>query len=102
MAEMLRNAVGGIGKTKMMYRTMINFDQSKKYTQALLDAELLFWDPSKREFRATEKAKVFIREFDDYQRLRTEADRRARHLDELLRRKDYSGEKQEKLAMVRA
>ena len=69
---------------------MLNFDQSRKYTKLLLDADLLQWDSASKEYRATEKAIGYLREFDDFQRLRKEVDQRAKHLDDLLRPKDSS------------
>ncbi len=85
IADILRSAGNGIGRTQLMYRTMINYVQVRRYSTLLMASGMLKWDPLSREFTATEKAREFLTEYDGFTKARQEVERRAAKLEEFFR-----------------
>lgn len=85
ISDILRSAANGIGRTQMMYRTMINYVQVRRYSALLLESGMLKWDPVSREFWATEKARAFLAEYDRFTKAREEAELMAARLEEFFR-----------------
>ena len=60
--EILDVAVNGVVKTKIMYRTNVNFRQFESYVDALLEAGLVevFEKNGRRVYRTTQKGKLLL------------------------------------------
>lgn len=60
--EILDVAVDGVVKTRIMYRTNVNFRQFENYVDPLLDAGLIEVsdNDSRRIYRTTDKGKVLL------------------------------------------
>lgn len=65
-AHILEAANGGITKAKMVYKTLLNYGQMKKYLTALTEKDLLRYNEDTQTFKTTEKGLRFL---DTYNRI---------------------------------
>ena len=63
IAELLDAASTPITKTKMMYRTMLSYEQLKEYLVILAENDLIAYDNPSRRFTTTDKGYQFIRRY---------------------------------------
>lgn len=64
--EILKAAVGGERKTRIMYQSSLNLKQLKKYLDELVLTELINYRPAGRCFTTTERGRTFTRMFENY------------------------------------
>lgn len=59
-SNILEISIGGVSKTKMMYRSFVSHSQLKQYVTALLENGLLEFDAVDGVYRTTEKGLRFL------------------------------------------
>lgn len=64
-AAILEIAVDGAIKTRIMYSAFLSFPQLKEYLAVLEKKGLLDYKPTDREYRTTEKGKLFLKIYKD-------------------------------------
>ncbi|HEX7032724.1 MAG TPA: winged helix-turn-helix domain-containing protein [Nitrososphaera sp.] len=64
-AAILEIAIDGAIKTKIMYKAFLSFPQLKEYLAVLEEKGLLEYIPTDREYRTTEKGKLFLKMYKD-------------------------------------
>lgn len=64
MSDMLRVALIGAKKTRMVYRANLNFKIIKGYLDQALDKNLIEYIPDTKIYLTTEQGKKFIAAFD--------------------------------------
>jgi len=68
-AEILRVAVGGAKKTRIVYGTNINFTVARKYCSELIENGLLSVHKGSIIYKTTEKGLDFLRQYDNFRAL---------------------------------
>lgn len=64
MVDILEIALKGAGKTEIVYKANLNFEQVRKYLDFLLGKGLMAVSSNKRKkYRTTEKGKAFIKRY---------------------------------------
>ena len=66
MATILRVAMRGASRTRLMYGAYLSYAQLKDYISFLQDKELLVYDESMHIYRLTEKALKFLSVYDEF------------------------------------
>ena len=61
IADILEGAVGGITKTKIMYKAFLSYEQLKEYLSILLENELIEYDKITNMFLTTAKGSRFLK-----------------------------------------
>jgi predicted transcriptional regulator len=64
-AAILEVAIDGAVKTRIMYSAFLSFPQLKEYLAVLQEKGLLDYLPTDREYRTTEKGKLFLKMYKD-------------------------------------
>jgi predicted transcriptional regulator len=64
--EILKAALGGQKKTRIMYQSSLNLKQLNKYLDDLVLTELIGYHPAGRYFATTDKGRTFARMFENY------------------------------------
>jgi predicted transcriptional regulator len=61
ISQMLDAANGsGVTKSRLVYKTFLNYDQLKKNLMALIEKDLLRYNRNTRTFKTTEKGLIFL------------------------------------------
>lgn len=66
MATILRVAMRGASRTRLMYGAYLSYAQLKDYISFLQDKGLLIYDESTQMYRLTEKALKFLNVYDEF------------------------------------
>lgn len=66
MAMILRSAMRGATKTRMMYGAYLSYGQLKEYLSMLLNKRLLIYEEGLQIYRPTEKALQFLNVYDEF------------------------------------
>jgi predicted transcriptional regulator len=66
----LKAALGGQRKTRIMYQSSLNLKQLNQYIEELVLNELLGYQPAGRYYHTTEKGRTFTRMFENYMETR--------------------------------
>lgn len=64
--SILKAAVEGQRKTRIMYQSALNLKQLNQYLEELVLNELLGYQPEGRYYQTTEKGRTFTRMFENY------------------------------------
>jgi predicted transcriptional regulator len=59
--EILEASRDGVNKTKIMYKAYLSYAQLKEYLEVMVANELLIYEPTKKEYKATERGSKFLR-----------------------------------------
>jgi predicted transcriptional regulator len=62
----LKAAVNGERKTRIMYQSSLNLKQLNQYIEELVLNELLGYQPTTRCYQTTERGRTFVRMFENY------------------------------------
>ena len=65
IADILEGAVGGITKTKIMYKAFLSYEQLKEYLSILLENELIEYDKITNMFLTTAKGSRFLKLYEE-------------------------------------
>ena len=65
IADILEGAVGGITKTKIMYKAFLSYEQLKEYLQILTESGLLEYDKMANIFLTTAKGSRFLKLYEE-------------------------------------
>jgi predicted transcriptional regulator len=65
MYTILKAAVNGERKTRIMYQSSLNLKQLNQYIEELLLNELLGYHPASRYYQTTERGRTFTRMFEN-------------------------------------
>jgi predicted transcriptional regulator len=66
----LKAALSGQRKTRIMYQSSLNLKQLNQYIEELVLNELLGYQPGSRCYQTTEKGRTFTRMFENYKETR--------------------------------
>ena len=66
MATILRVAMRGASRTRLMYGAYLSYAQLKDYIAFLQDKELLVYDESMQLYRLTQRALKFLSVYDEF------------------------------------
>ena len=80
----LKAAVGGQRKTRIMYQSSLNLKQLNQYIEELILNELLGYRPEGRYYQTTERGRTFTRMFENYKETRDLLSEQEKALDRLL------------------
>lgn len=64
--EILKAALGGQRKTRIMYQSSLNLKQLNKYLDDLVLMEMIGYHPSGKCFATTDRGRTFARMFENY------------------------------------
>ena len=59
-AQILEAAIGGVTKTKIMYRAYLSYAQLKEYLSVLVENELIHYVDGDKTYKTTDKGKNFL------------------------------------------
>jgi predicted transcriptional regulator len=85
VSEIIRAALPGVRKTRLMYASSLNVKQLNKYLEAMLEADLLSYDPSNNTYLATERAVAYLKTLADFYKTEEKLERKWTELRGLLR-----------------
>lgn len=68
-AEILRIALKGAIKTRIMYNALLSFPQLKEYLEMLVDTGLLEYSREGRKYHTTEKGRSFLTMYNEVGRI---------------------------------
>ncbi|MGD0319686.1 MAG: winged helix-turn-helix domain-containing protein [Nitrososphaerales archaeon] len=80
----LKAAVGGQRKTRIMYQSSLNLKQLNQYIEELVLNELLGYQPAGRYYQTTERGRTYTRMFENYKETRDLLSEQEKALDRLL------------------
>jgi len=66
----LKAALGGQKKTRIMYQSSLNLKQLNQYLEELVLNELLGYQPAGRFYQTTERGRTYARMFENYKETR--------------------------------
>lgn len=66
----LKAALGGQKKTRIMYQSSLNLKQLNQYIEELVLNELLGYQPAGRYYQTTERGRAYARMFENYKETR--------------------------------
>jgi len=81
----LKAAVGGQRKTRIMYQSSLNLKQLNQYIEELVLNELLGYQPEGRYYQTTERGRTFTTMFENYKETRDLLSEQEKALNRLLR-----------------
>lgn len=65
-AEIIRTAMNGARKTRIMYGSSLNLKQLNRYLQLLVEQGLLSFDRYRKIYRATESGLDYVKKFEEF------------------------------------
>ena len=80
----LKAAVSGQRKTRIMYQSSLNLKQLNHYIEELILDELLGYQPAGRYYQTTERGRTFTKMFENYRETRDLLDEQEKALDQFL------------------
>ena len=69
IAQLLDAASSPTTKTKMMYKTMLSYEQLKEYLLMLSENDLIGYDKPSQRFTTTDKGFQFMKRYEDLSKL---------------------------------
>lgn len=85
VSEIIRAALSGVRKTRLMYASSLNVKQLNKYLEAMLEADLLSYDSSNNTYLATERAVAYLKTLADVRKTEAKLERKRTELRGLFR-----------------
>lgn len=83
IADILNIARDGARKTQIMYKGNLSYKLLSSYLREVIGAGLVCVGERSNIYQLTEKGKMFLRDFEDYSRSRTEAEQRLSDMNSL-------------------
>lgn len=68
-AQILEVAIGGVNRTRIMYKGFLSYAQLKEYLQVLIENGLLTFDKGAEKFKTTDKGIRFLRIYQELEQL---------------------------------
>ncbi|MEM0117500.1 MAG: winged helix-turn-helix domain-containing protein [Conexivisphaerales archaeon] len=85
LGEIIRAALDGAIKTRIMYRAALNSRQLKRYLQVLMKQGLLEYNDKQKVFVSTEKGKLFLARLDEFLKAKNQLQDQSKALREFLK-----------------